>query len=360
MSLETGTYISDLVATNPVGATDPKSQGDDHIRLLKSTILATFAAITGAVTATHTEINRLHGLTGLTGTGNLVASASPTFTGTVGAAAITATGTIAANLFSGSGASLTSLVAANITAGGTLPALNGAALTSLNASNIASGSLADARLSANVPLLNAANTFTSDQMVNKATPSLIVRSSTATPASVRFDINGANTKGYVGVAGATDDLVTGSAANDMVLRTNSGKLIFSGDDGTSKHLQLSAAGLVTTLNADASEVGFKGLPSGATTSGAIVLGDSGKTLLISGNLTIPTDASVAFPVGTTIRVINNTTGTLTVAAVTPGTTTLRWSGTGGTDGTRTLASHQGACTIQKIAANFWLIQGDLS
>jgi len=154
--------------------------------------------------------------------------------------------------------------------------------------------------------------------------------------------------------------VTGSAANDMVLRTNSGKLIFSGDDGTSKNIELSAAGVLTTLNASAAEPGFKGLPVGSTTSGAIAKDDSGKTLLISGNLTIPTDASVAFPIGTVIRVINNTTGTLTVAAVTPGTTTLRWSGTGGTDGTRTLASHQGACSLEKIAANFWLIQGDLS
>ncbi len=61
MGLEAATFISGLVATNPVGATDPVSQGDDHIRLLKSTLLATFAAITGAVTATHGELNQLHG-----------------------------------------------------------------------------------------------------------------------------------------------------------------------------------------------------------------------------------------------------------------------------------------------------------
>jgi len=41
MALETGTYISDLTATNPT-ATDPKSEGDDHLRLIKSTIKATF------------------------------------------------------------------------------------------------------------------------------------------------------------------------------------------------------------------------------------------------------------------------------------------------------------------------------
>lgn len=42
MGLETATYIADLVATNPIGPTDPKSQGDDHLRLLKSVLQNTF------------------------------------------------------------------------------------------------------------------------------------------------------------------------------------------------------------------------------------------------------------------------------------------------------------------------------
>lgn len=57
MGLETGTFINSLNTANPVGATDPKSQGDDHIRLLKSTIKNTFPNITGAVTLTHTQLN---------------------------------------------------------------------------------------------------------------------------------------------------------------------------------------------------------------------------------------------------------------------------------------------------------------
>lgn len=42
MPLEIATYLSQLVSTNPVGATDDSSEGDDHIRLLKSVLLATF------------------------------------------------------------------------------------------------------------------------------------------------------------------------------------------------------------------------------------------------------------------------------------------------------------------------------
>ena len=47
MGLETGTYLDDLVATNPLGA-DSKSAGDDHLRLIKSVLKATFPGMTGA------------------------------------------------------------------------------------------------------------------------------------------------------------------------------------------------------------------------------------------------------------------------------------------------------------------------
>jgi hypothetical protein len=60
--LETGTYISDLVVTNPTSS-DLASQGDDHLRLVKSTIKTTFPNITGAVTPTHTELNFVDGVT---------------------------------------------------------------------------------------------------------------------------------------------------------------------------------------------------------------------------------------------------------------------------------------------------------
>lgn len=129
-------YIDDLVITNPIGATDPKSQGDDHIRNIKKAIKATFPSITAAVTSSHTELNvldgatlsvaelnildgatldvtelnYLDGATGVTGTGNTVRSASPTFTGTANAAAITASGAIAGASLAASGNASAALV----------------------------------------------------------------------------------------------------------------------------------------------------------------------------------------------------------------------------------------------------------
>jgi len=65
MALESTTYIDGLVSTNPTG-TDARSQGDDHLRLIKSSIKATLPSLSGAVTSTHTELNLLDGVTATT------------------------------------------------------------------------------------------------------------------------------------------------------------------------------------------------------------------------------------------------------------------------------------------------------
>ena len=54
MALETGNYINDLVITNPT-STDPKSQGDDQIRLLKTVLKETLNGFTGAILVTATD-----------------------------------------------------------------------------------------------------------------------------------------------------------------------------------------------------------------------------------------------------------------------------------------------------------------
>ena len=56
MGLESVTHLDDLDATNPVG-TDPRSEGDDHIRNVKTALLTDFPSISGVVTSTHSELN---------------------------------------------------------------------------------------------------------------------------------------------------------------------------------------------------------------------------------------------------------------------------------------------------------------
>lgn len=76
MALETGSFISDLNASNPQ-STDSVAQADDHLRLIKSTVKATFPNITGAVTKTHTQLNNTLDKTGDTMTGALTLSGAP-------------------------------------------------------------------------------------------------------------------------------------------------------------------------------------------------------------------------------------------------------------------------------------------
>ena len=56
MALESGTYINSLNAANPA-STDGLGQADDHIRLIKSAIKATFPNLDGPVTATVANLN---------------------------------------------------------------------------------------------------------------------------------------------------------------------------------------------------------------------------------------------------------------------------------------------------------------
>lgn len=65
MGLEVATYISDLNAAYPTSS-DPKSQGDDHIRILKSALKATFPNINGVVLVSLAELNKLTGATATT------------------------------------------------------------------------------------------------------------------------------------------------------------------------------------------------------------------------------------------------------------------------------------------------------
>ena len=69
---------------------------------------------------------------------------------------------------------------------------------------------------------------------------------------------------------------------------------------------------------------------------------------------IPTDASVAFPVGTAITVLNIGAGACTISAVTPGTTTILSAG--GVPASPTLAQYKTAVCI-KTAVNTWYVVG---
>jgi hypothetical protein len=102
--------------------------------------------------------------------------------------------------------------------------------------------------------------------------------------------------------------------------------------------------------------------SDQTTDYTAVLTDQYQTLVPMNKATaiafkIPTDASVAFPVGTAITILNKGVGAVTISAVTSGTTTINSAGTVPT--APTLSQFKSAVCV-KTAANIWYVVGGIA
>ena len=272
MGLEAFSYITSLNASNPIHATDPVSQGDDHVRGLKTTLLNTFPNLDAAVNITPTEANLLDGLTGVTGTGNLVASISPTLTGTLTAAAIEAT-------------TYDGIAAAN----------------------------------------------------------LVDKSASETIAGAAWDFQAITAVSFGGIASAS--LVDKSAAE-----TIAGVWTFSEIAGSGGSLDFGSTNIGSD-NDDAQEPGWKGAPQNSqTTAYTLLLTDAGKQIYRpsgAGTVTIPANASVAFPIGTIVEVINDTGSAIDIAITTD---TLEQFG--GAAGTQSLGDNNKA-VIEKVTATLW-------
>jgi hypothetical protein len=95
------------------------------------------------------------------------------------------------------------------------------------------------------------------------------------------------------------------------------------------------------------------------TAYTLVLADANTKLITLNNaaaitLSVPTNASVAFAVGTVINIAQLGAGQVTVSAVTPGTTSIR-----ATPGAK-LRTQYSSGTLVKIGTDEWLISGDVT
>jgi hypothetical protein len=112
---------------------------------------------------------------------------------------------------------------------------------------------------------------------------------------------------------------------------------------------------------------WNGLPAftvntAATADYTAVIADSYQVLQQMNKATaiafkIPTNASVAIPVGSVITVLNIGVGTCTISAVTPGTTTVLSAGT--VAASPTLAQYKSAACI-KTGTDAWFIVGAIA
>jgi hypothetical protein len=184
------------------------------------------------------------------------------------------------------------------------------------------------------------------------------------------------TTNYVLTAGASapqyvaqSSLAVGSATN--IAGGGAGQFLYNTASGTTAFLAVGSANQVLTSNGtgtptwtsagDANtNIGYLNIPQNSqSASYTLVIGDSGKSIYhpsadtSARTWTIPANSSVAFPIGTAVTFINDTSaGTITISITSD---TLVLAGTG-TTGSRTLAAN-GMATAIKMTSTRWMISG---
>ena len=123
-----------------------------------------------------------------------------------------------------------------------------------------------------------------------------------------------------------------------------------------------AAAIRTVGNGFDSAVGQLTLNAQTATYTAVLTDNRNKlvTMSVAGanDFTIPTNASVAFPIGSVINVIQIGAGQTTIKAVTPGTTTI--SSTGASAVAPKLRAQFSAASCVKVATDTWYVIGDIA
>lgn len=171
-------------------------------------------------------------------------------------------------------------------------------------------------------------------------------------------------------AGVETFLFAPSSANLLAAitdETGTGLLVFNNGAAlispslTTPALGTPASGNLSACTVDGTNaVGYKNVPQNLkSASYTLVLDDAGKHIFhpsadtTARIWTIPSNASVAFPVGTAITFVNqNSAGVVTISITSD---VMRLAGAG-TTGSRTLAAN-GVATAMKVTATEWIISG---
>jgi hypothetical protein len=117
----------------------------------------------------------------------------------------------------------------------------------------------------------------------------------------------------------------------------------------------------TTVNDSAGTgyaIGYRQMPQNSQTGATytLVLADDGKHIYLNtgstNTITVPTNASVAFAIGTVITVVNGNSGTCTITGPTSGLQLAN----GAAATSRSLAT-KGMATMVKVATDLWYVSG---
>ena len=177
-----------------------------------------------------------------------------------------------------------------------------------------------------------------------------------------FDSSG-NLKTVIGSVNlatqVTGTLPVANGGTGVTTSTGSGSVVLSTSPTlTTPVLGTPTSGTLSNCTVDGTNsVGFRTAPqtAGGASAYTLVLTDSGKSVIFTGGstatLTVPTNASVAFPVGTVLLVINDNSGNLTISGA-----GVTFQLANGATGNRTVAT-KGLATCVKTATDTWYVSG---
>ena len=197
---------------------------------------------------------------------------------------------------------------------------------------------------------------------NTNTASLVNPSVAYTLNSLQDQITSAAGSIATSFVAAKGDLISASA-NDtpLILSVGTNGKILSANSATATGLEWIATSGITSVGTLASlavtgNAVYHIDTNAQVASYTVVLADDGKVVEVASasanTLTVPTNASVAFPVGTQITVIQTGAGQTTITPVS-GTVTIN-----ATPGLK-LRTQWSSCVLIKRATNTWVALGDL-
>ena len=165
---------------------------------------------------------------------------------------------------------------------------------------------------------------------------------TAASASATYLTQASASTTYLTQASASTTYLTQSSASTTYLTQASASTTYLTQSSASNTYQTKSIDVITEK----------------TKAYTLASGDEGDLIQLSGSssytVSIPTDATFNFPIGTQINLLSTGTGIITIAAATPETTTVN-----ATPGLK-LRTQWSSATLIKRAANTWVAIGDLA
>jgi len=173
-----------------------------------------------------------------------------------------------------------------------------------------------------------------------------------------FDSSG-NMKTVVGSVNlatqVTGTLPVANGGTGVTTSTGSGSVVLSTSPTlTTPVLGTPTSGTLSNCTVDGTnKVGYIGAPQSTNTT--VAASDAGKHIYITGGstatLTVNTNATTAIDIGTTILVVNNNSGNLTISGA-----GVTFQLANGATGNRTVAT-KGMATLLKVATDTWYVSG---